>query len=112
MSGYGQNGMTPWTAKFLVVQGNCLRLNVSHVTSGDLKMIVVAPDARAVYRASDGGTAGPTAPMVQVAPATRTGFYTVVITSEDGLALATDFHLQFGQYPAAHASCANPTAPL
>jgi hypothetical protein len=109
---FGGNSQTPWVAKVLLTQGNCLRLNIGLVGEGSLKMAVVAPDGRTRWRADSGGTGGAGAPLITISPAPVTGYYAVVVTSADGLALNTAFHLLFGQYAADHATCASPTAPL
>jgi hypothetical protein len=101
----------PWTGKFLIVAGNCLRLQVRfiRVASANLEMVVVAPNGLTRYRNDQGGTACVNCPVVKVSPAPVTGYYTVIISSNNGAPIDTDFHLLFGQYPRGNANCASPT---
>lgn len=100
----------PWTGKFLAVANACLRLQVSFIrTAANLEMTVVAPNGVTSYRNDQGGTACTNCPLVKISPTPATGFYTVVLSSNNGAAADTDFHLLFGQYPAGNPNCASPT---
>ena len=105
----------PWNAKFLIERGNCLRLEIvyTHFASPKLKMTVVSPDARTVYR-RDTGSASPCAncALVKIDPAPESGFYSVIVSSTNGAVVDTDFHLLFGQYNHSNVSCAAPTTPI
>lgn len=95
----------PWVAKFLVLQGNCLRLQTTFAASGGpLEMVVVSPDPRIRYR-----NIGARLPLVKIDPAPVSGFYTVILTSTFGAAINTSFQLSFGQYNAGNPNCAGPT---
>ena len=104
----------PWTGKFLIVAGNCLRLQVSfiRVASANLEMVVVAPNGLTSYRNDQGGTNCVNCPVVKISPAPVTGYYTAIISSNNGAPVDTDFHLLFGQYPGGNANCAFPTPPI
>lgn len=102
----------PWTGKFLVLAGNCLRLQVSTITvaAANLEMVVTAPNGVTRYRNDQGGVAACTnCPLVKIDPAPVSGFYTAVISSTAGTVVDTDFHILFGQYPHLNTNCAPPT---
>jgi hypothetical protein len=103
----------PWTAKFLAVKGNCLRLEMTMIrTSANLEMVVIAPNALTVYRNDQGGTACTNCSLIKINPAPSTGYYTAVVSTSNGAAVDTDFHLRFGQYDAGNPNCATPTPKL
>ncbi|MCI0598669.1 MAG: hypothetical protein L0Y60_03965 [Beijerinckiaceae bacterium] len=100
----------PWVGKFLAVAGNCLRLEMSflRVPAADLEMTVIGPNPRHRFRNAGGGTCTGCS-LVKISPAPSTGFYTVVISSNTGFAVNTDFHLRFGQYGPGNVNCSSPT---
>jgi hypothetical protein len=112
-TGSSSGQVLPWTAKFLAVAGACLRLDVTKITvaAADLKMVVVAPNGVTRYRKDVGGTCAK-CPLIKIDPAPVTGFYTAIITSTNGAAVDSDFHLLFGQYPHGNVNCASPTQPV
>lgn len=100
----------PWTAKFLAGSGTCLRLQMSLINSGNLEMVVVAPNGTTRYRNDQGGVAGcPNCALVKISPTPVSGFYTAIISTANGATVDTAFHLLFGQYPAGNVNCASPT---
>jgi hypothetical protein len=107
------NRTVPWTAKFLAVKDACLRLEMTFIREAvNLEMTVVAPNPNFRYRDDQGGTACPHCALVKISPAPQTGYYTVVVSSANGAPVATDFHLQFGQYAPGNPNCTNPTPKL
>ena len=112
-AGSDGNRTLPWTAKFFALAGNCLRLNVSFIrTAADLELVVIAPNAKVAFRNDQGSTACIKCPLVKIDPAPATGYYTAVISSNNGAVVDTDFHLLFGQYQHANVNCSAPTPPL
>jgi hypothetical protein len=108
------NKVSPWTAKFLAEEGNCLRLEVSFIrqSTANLEMVVIGPDAKVAYRNDDGSPFCANCPLVKIDPAPATGYYTAVISSNNGGRVDTDFHLLFGQYQPGNINCETPTLPL
>jgi len=110
-AGRSSSQVLPWTAKFLAVAGNCLRLQMSFINGpANLEMVVVAPNGTTRYRNDQGGVAGcPNCALVKVDPAPVSGFYTTIISSTNGAPVDTDFHILFGQFPHGNVNCAPPT---
>ena len=110
-AGTSAGKVLPWTAKFLAVAGNCLRLQMSFINGpADLEMVVVAPNGTTRYRNDQGSVAGcPKCALVKIDPAPVSGFYTAIISTAGGGTVDTDFHLLFGQYPGGNTNCASPT---
>ena len=103
----------PWVGKFLAIADNCLRLQVSFVRrpASNLEMTVIGPNPLQRYRNVGGGSCAG-CPLVKISPAPSSGFYTVVIGSNTGAVVNTDFHLLFGQYQPGNVNCSGPTPPL
>ncbi|MCI0466084.1 MAG: hypothetical protein L0Y57_03620 [Beijerinckiaceae bacterium] len=102
--------MQPWVGKFLAVAGNCLRLEMSflRVPAANLEMTVIGPSPLHRFRNAGGGSCAGCS-LVKISPAPVTGFYTVVISSNNGAPVNTDFHLLFGHYGAGNVNCSSPT---
>ncbi|MCI0467048.1 MAG: hypothetical protein L0Y57_08595, partial [Beijerinckiaceae bacterium] len=100
----------PWVGKFLAVAGNCLRLQMSflRVPAANLEMTVIGPNPLDRFRNVGGGSCTGCS-LVKISPAPTTGFYTVVISSNTGAAVNTDFHLLFGHYGPGNVNCSSPT---
>lgn len=109
-AGTSSGQVLPWTAKFLAVAGNCLRLQMSFIANGNLEAVVVAPNGTTRYRNDQGGVEGcPNCALIKIDPAPASGFYTMVVSSADGTPVDTDFHVLFGQYPTGSPNCAGVT---
>lgn len=104
--------IVPWTAKVLAEAGNCLNLNVVFQQSGNLEMVVVAPDGVTVYRNDQSNGGCGTCPRVKIDPTPLSGYYTAILSNRDGSAADTVFHLGFGQYNHGNINCSGPTPPL
>jgi hypothetical protein len=112
--GSSSSQVLPWTAKFLAVQGACLRLQVKSITvaTANLEMVVVSPNGTTRYRNDQGGGVCSNCPVIKIDPAPVSGFYTAVLSSTNGAPVDSDFHLLFGQYPHSNVNCSSPTAAL
>lgn len=110
-AGTSAGKVLPWTAKFLAVAGNCLRLQMSFINGpANLEMVVVAPNGTTRYRNDQGGVVGcSNCALVKISPTPASGFYTAIISTANGAVVDTDFHLLFGQYSAGNPNCASPT---
>ena len=98
----------PWTAELYSRAGQCLRLFVTSTTF-DSELTVVAPNGN-VYRDDDSG--GSLRPLVKVAYAPVTGWYTVQLASYSGAPTNANFTLLYGTYTAGNPNCANGTTPV
>jgi hypothetical protein len=105
----------PWTGKVFAVAGNCLRIGVSFIgtSAANLETVVVAPNGTSRYRNDQGGIPSCTnCPLVKIDPAPATGFYTVVVSTNNAAAVDSVFHFGFGHYPTGNTNCAAPTPAL
>ena len=98
----------PWTAELYAAANQCLRLFVTS-TAFDAKITVVAPNG-SVYRDDDSG--GSLRPLVRIASAPVTGWYTVQVAHYAGLPQNANFTLLYGTYTPGNINCAGGTSPL
>lgn len=98
----------PWTVSVYSTQGQCLRLFVSS-TAFDSELVVIAPNG-AVYRDDDSG--GSNRPLVKIASAPNTGWYTVQVGHHSGTPTVANFTLLYGRYNAGNPNCWGETVPL
>jgi hypothetical protein len=102
------NGISmPWTAELFAQAGDCMRLAVT--TSFDSKLTVTAPNG-SVYRDDDSG--GQERPLVKIAGAPISGWYTVQVAHFGGLPQVSHFTLKYGRHAGGSANCAGATLPL
>jgi hypothetical protein len=106
--------VVPWTASFLATAGACLRLEMNYINGpADLEMVVVGPNGLTRWRNDNGGVAGcAKCSLVKIASAPVTGFYSAIVSTANGAAVDTDFHLSFGQYNQNNPNCLPATQPL
>ncbi len=97
-----------WIINVYSTAGHCLRLFIS-TTFFDSELVVVAPNGE-VYRDDDGG--GSNRPLIKIANAPVTGWYTVHVSHYAGLPIDTNFALLYGRYPAGNVNCDGATLPL
>ena len=98
----------PWTAELYAGVGQCLRLFVTSTTF-DSKLTVVAPNGT-VFRDDDSG--GSLRPLVKIASAPVTGWYTVQVAHYSGAPTNANFTLLYGTYTAGNTNCAGGTTPF
>ena len=98
----------PWTIQVYSTAGHCLRLFVSS-TFFDSKMVVIAPNGL-VYRDDDSG--GSLRPLVKIANAPVTGWYTVQVAHWLGAPMNNNFTLLYGRYTAGNPNCFGETISL
>ncbi|PON19139.1 hypothetical protein C2W62_04275 [Candidatus Entotheonella serta] len=100
-----------WVVNLFSDIGQCMRFEVL-AQDTDLEMVVVAPNGQ-VFRDDD--SAGDRRPLVKIASALNVGWYTVQVSSFDGMppALAiSNFVFSHGVYTPGNANCASATSPL
>ena len=98
----------PWTAELYAGSGECLRLFVTS-TAFDSKLTVIAPNGQ-VYRDDDSG--GSYRPLVKIASAPITGWYTVQVAQWAGAPTNANFTLLYGRYNAGNLNCVGGTVPV
>jgi hypothetical protein len=79
----------PWTAELYAAPGECVRLFVNS-TNFDSELTVIAPNGN-VYRDDDSG--GSNRPLVKIASAPNSGWYTVQVAHFNGAAMNSNFTL-------------------
>jgi hypothetical protein len=105
---FASNATAPFIINLYAERGECLRVDVT-TQPADLEMVVVAPEG-GVYRNDD--RVGDTKPLVQVASAPVTGWYTVHLSHFSGATIEGDLTFMYGRYSAGNANCAQATTPL
>ena len=98
----------PWVVEVYAGVGECVRLFVT-TTAFDAKLTVVAPNG-AVYRDDDSG--GSLRPLVRIANAPSTGWYTVQVAQFSGAPTNANFTLKYARYNGGNPNCAVATTPL
>ncbi len=98
----------PWIIQVYSTAGQCLRLFVSS-TSFDSKLVVIAPNGQ-VYRDDDAG--GSLRPLVKIASAPVSGWYTVQVAHTFGFPVNNNFTLLYGRYTAGNINCVGGTGAL
>lgn len=99
----------PWVTEAYARAGECLRL-ATKSQAADLEMTVVAPNGD-VFRNDDSGGAGCVLCSLVKLVGRNTGWYTVQLSHEAGIATHADFQLAYGRYSGANPNCAPPTPP-
>lgn len=98
----------PWTAELYAAAGECVRFFVTS-TAFDAKLTVIAPNG-SVFRDDDSG--GLLRPLVKIANAPNSGWYTVQVAHFAGFPINANFRLLYGRYTAGNINCATPTLPV
>ena len=98
----------PWVGQLYAGEGECLRLAVT-TNAFDAKLTVFAPTG-AVYRDDDGN--GDLRPLVKIASAPASGWYTVQLAQFNGAPVNQPFHMLYGRYIGGNINCENGTVPL
>lgn len=108
----------PWVVQAFANAGECVRFDVNSPAmifagANDLEITVTSPNGT-VFRNDDRGGAVLTAnPLVKIAGAPNTGYYTVSISHFAGTGVSTDFTLVYGRFtPAGNFNCAGATPGL
>lgn len=102
------DGTEPWVGQVYAGATECLRLYVS-TTEFDSKLTVIAPNGL-VYRDDDSGDS--LRPLVRIASAPVTGWYTVQVAHWTGAPVDASFSLKYARYNNGNPNCATPTSPL
>jgi hypothetical protein len=102
------NNSQPWVAELFAGAGECMRLFVI-TTAFDAKITVAAPNGE-IFRDDDSG--GSFRPLVQIAGAPVSGWYTVQVAQFAGVPTDTSFTMLYGRYDGGNVNCATPTVPL
>lgn len=100
----------PWTMQVYSTAGQCLRLFVSS-TSFDAKLVVIAPNGN-VYRHDDILFPTDLRPLVKIANAPISGWYTVQVAHFSGIPINNNFTLLYGRYNAGNINCDGGTVAL
>jgi len=98
----------PWVTQLYAQASECLRLAVT-TTNFDSELVVAAPNGT-VYRDDDSG--GSLRPLVRIANAPSTGWYTVQVASFSGAPTNANFTLKYARYNLGNPNCATSTTPL
>ena len=100
----------PWVAEIFASPGRCFRLAVTS-EGADLETVVRAPNGQ-VFR-NDDGFVSPCGlcPVVKIANTPNNGWYTVSIGHFNGVAVSTNFNLQYSLYNLGNPNCSGATAP-
>jgi hypothetical protein len=102
------NNAQPWVAELFAGAGECMRLFVT-TTAFDAKITVAAPNGE-IFRDDDSG--GFLRPLVKIAGAPVSGWYTVQVAQFAGAPTDTSFTMLYGRYDGGNINCATPTVPL
>lgn len=106
----GTGSAGQWVQEVYAGAGQCVRLDVTSEFT-DLAMDVVSPDGT-IYDNDQGGGACTNCPIIKIASAPKTGWYTVTVSQFQGSAAEGNFVFAYGRYPAGNANCSSPTPPL
>jgi len=98
----------PWVGELYAQAGECVRLAVI-TTLFDSELTVAAPNGT-VFRDDDSG--GDLKPLVRIASAPVTGWYTVQVAHFSGVPVSANFTLKYARYNGGNPNCAVATAPL
>jgi len=98
----------PWTAEFYAGFGECVRFAVATQTF-DSAITLITPNGQ-LYRDDDGN--GSLRPLVRMASAPVSGWYTVQVAHYYAAPTVGDFVLQYGRYPAGNINCLGAEAAL
>jgi len=98
----------PWVTQLFAQAGECVRLAVT-TTNFDSELVVAAPNGT-VFRDDDSG--GSLRPLVRIASAPSTGWYTVQVASFSGAPTNANFTLKYARYNGGNPNCATATGPL
>ena len=98
----------PWTVELYAASGECVRFFITS-TDFDSKITVIAPNG-SVYRDDDSG--GSLRPLVKIANAPVTGWYTVQDAHYTGAPTSANFSLLYGRYNAGNINCSGGTNPV
>lgn len=94
----------PFTTQVYAEVASCLRLDVTSQQS-DLELVLVSPNGT-VWRDDD--TNG-NRPLIKVNGASARGWFTVQVSSYNGLGQPAGFVLRYGRYNVGNPNCTNPT---
>jgi len=98
----------PWVGQLYAGIGECLRLEIT-TTSFDSEITVLSPNGT-VYRDDDGN--GALRPLVKIANAPASGWYTVQVAQFNGFPVNQPFHMLYGRYLHGNINCAGETLPM
>ncbi len=103
----GGNNVLPWTGQIWAGDGECLRIDLTSLTSGNLEMVVISPDGK-LYR-NDNRSSSNSRPLIKIDATPVIGYYTLQVSTSDGVPDTIDFTLLFGRYNSGNINCAVPT---
>lgn len=106
----GGTNVLPWIGQIWSEAGECLRIDLTSMTGGNLEMVVVSPNGT-LYR-NDNRSASNLKPLLKIDSTPITGYYTLHISTTDGVADTIDFTILFGRYNTGNTNCAAPTPAL
>lgn len=98
----------PFVVQVYGGNNQCVRLETTQQTA-DLRIVVIAPDG-VVYNNDDGGACS-LCSLVKILTGTRSGYYTVQLAQYGGVAVESNFTIQYGRYNASNPNCSSPTLP-
>lgn len=111
---WGTTGAANFTINAYASSGQCVRFDLispASSPSADLELVVIAPNGD-VYRNDDRNGTTDRRPLVKIASAPNTGWYTVHIGQYGGSPLNTNFVMLYGLYNGGNPNCATGTTPL
>lgn len=102
------NNTNPWVIQVYSTAGQCLRVFVTS-TNFDSRLTVVAPNGF-VY-SDDDNYDNVSRPLVKIANAPISGWYTVQVSHYSGAPINANFTLKYGRYTSGNPNCAGGTVP-
>jgi hypothetical protein len=108
--GTSVHGVDPFVVEVYAGGGECLRLEVTRVSSGNLEMGVFTPDIEERHYVDD-NSAGGTFPRIIIDPTPVEGWYIVAVSEFVGAAVDIDFDLSYGRYTSGSSVCQPVTPP-
>ena len=103
----GGNNVLPWVGSIWADEGECLRVDLTAMTSGNLEMVVIAPNGT-LYR-NDNRSPSNSRPLIKIDSTPTVGYYTLQVSTSDGVPATIDFTLLLGRYNTGNANCTTPT---
>lgn len=108
--GTGALGVNPFVVQVYAGAGECLRLEVTRVSSGNLEMGVFSPDIEERHYVDDNSGGFPF-PRSIIDPTPVHGWYIVAVSEVIGAAVEIDFDISYGPYTTRSLVCQPATLP-
>jgi hypothetical protein len=108
--GTSDHGVNPFVVQVYAGRGECLRLQVTRVSSGNLEMGVFSPDIEERHYVDD-NSGGGTFPSIIIDPTPVHGWYIVAVSEFVGAAVDIDFDISYGRHTSGSSVCQPVTPP-